>query len=84
MSSTRPQEPSRRLAGATDLFGRLAPSDPASKYTALANGVVQDLASPDIISVEEIQDNDGATDSRITRVELRAGIDFEVKKTRST
>jgi predicted extracellular nuclease len=54
-----------QLAIATYNVENLAPSDPASKYAALADGVVKNLASPDIISVEEIQDNDGATDDGV-------------------
>ena len=54
-----------QLAIATYNVENLAPTDPASKYSALANGVVHNLASPDIISVEEIQDNDGATDDGV-------------------
>jgi predicted extracellular nuclease len=54
-----------QLAIATYNVENLAPSDPASKYAALGAGVVQNLASPDIISVEEIQDNDGATDDGV-------------------
>ena len=53
---------SDQLAIATYNVENLAPSDPASKYAALAAGVATNLASPDIISVEEIQDNSGATD----------------------
>jgi predicted extracellular nuclease len=51
-----------QLAIATYNVENLAPTDPASKYAALGAGVVTNLASPDIISVEEIQDNSGATD----------------------
>jgi predicted extracellular nuclease len=63
-TSASPQAPDQ-LAIATYNVENLAPGDPASKYEALANGVVQNLASPDIISVEEIQDNDGATDDGV-------------------
>jgi len=56
---------SDQLAIATYNVENLAPGDPASKYAALGAGVVQNLASPDIISVEEIQDNDGATDDGV-------------------
>ena len=38
----------------------LDPSDPQSKFDALAQGVVTNLASPDIVALEEIQDNNGA------------------------
>ncbi|HEY4269693.1 MAG TPA: lamin tail domain-containing protein [Galbitalea sp.] len=51
-----------QLAIATYNVENLAPTDPQSKYDALATGVVENLASPDVISVEEIQDNSGATD----------------------
>src|ERR1700743_1182907 len=54
-----------QLSVATYNVENLAPSDPASKYTALANGIVKNLASPDIISLEEVQDNDGATDDGV-------------------
>ncbi|GAB3386874.1 hypothetical protein GCM10027568_05830 [Humibacter soli] len=52
-----------QLSVATYNVENLAPSDPASKYTALAQGVVTNLASPDVVALEEVQDNDGATDS---------------------
>jgi predicted extracellular nuclease len=51
-----------QLSVATYNVENLAPSDPAAKYQALAEGVVTNLASPDIVSLEEIQDNSGATD----------------------
>ena len=51
-----------QLSVATYNVENLAPSDPDSKYQALADGVVTNLASPDIVSLEEIQDNSGATD----------------------
>src|SRR4029078_2871556 len=42
-----------------------APSNPVSQFQALARGIVTNLASPDIIAVEEVQDNDGATDDGV-------------------
>ncbi|MEO9236474.1 MAG: endonuclease/exonuclease/phosphatase family protein, partial [Jatrophihabitantaceae bacterium] len=56
---------SDQLAVATYNVQNLAPSDPQSKYDRLGAGVVTNLASPDIISVEEIQDNSGATDDGV-------------------
>ncbi|HEU5417133.1 MAG TPA: endonuclease/exonuclease/phosphatase family protein [Streptosporangiaceae bacterium] len=56
---------SRQLSIATYNVENLAPSDPASKFQALANGIVTNLASPDIIALEEVQDNDGATDDGV-------------------
>jgi uncharacterized protein len=52
----------KQLSIATYNVENLAPSDPASKYQRLAAGVVTNLACPDIIAVEEVQDNSGATD----------------------
>ncbi|MDQ2959422.1 MAG: endonuclease/exonuclease/phosphatase family protein, partial [Actinomycetota bacterium] len=56
---------SDQLAIATYNVENLAPSDPQSKFDRLGAGVVSNLKSPDIISVEEIQDNDGATDDGV-------------------
>ena len=56
---------SDQLAIATYNVENLAPSDPQSKFDQLGAGVVTNLKSPDIISVEEIQDNDGATDDGV-------------------
>jgi predicted extracellular nuclease len=52
----------QQLSVATYNVENLAPSDAASKYQRLAEGVVTNLASPDIVAVEEVQDNTGATD----------------------
>jgi predicted extracellular nuclease len=54
-----------QLAIATYNVENLAPSDPQSKFDQLGAGVVSNLKSPDVISVEEIQDNDGATDDGV-------------------
>jgi predicted extracellular nuclease len=40
-------------------------ADPQSKFDQLASIVVQNLRSPDVIALEEIQDNDGATNSSV-------------------
>jgi predicted extracellular nuclease len=53
---------SKQLSIATYNVENLAPSDPATKYQKLAAGIVTNLAKPDIIAVEEVQDNSGATD----------------------
>lgn len=55
----------RQLSIATYNVENLAPSDPDSKFTALAQGLVHNLASPDIVALEEIQDNSGATDDGV-------------------
>ncbi|HYP40410.1 MAG TPA: S-layer homology domain-containing protein [Chloroflexia bacterium] len=43
----------------------LDPGDPASKFEELAGLIVNNLKSPDIVTIEEIQDNDGPTNSTI-------------------
>lgn len=52
----------KQLSIATYNVENLAPSDPATKYQALAAGIVTNLRSPDVIAVEEVQDDSGATD----------------------
>ncbi|WP_103884654.1 endonuclease/exonuclease/phosphatase family protein [Actinacidiphila yanglinensis] len=43
----------------------LAPDNPQSKFDALAKGLVTNLRSPDVVALEEIQDNDGAKDDGV-------------------
>ncbi|GAA1457554.1 endonuclease/exonuclease/phosphatase family protein [Williamsia maris] len=50
------------MSVATYNVENLAPGDSAAKYAALARGIVTNLASPDVVTVEEVQDNSGATD----------------------
>ncbi|MGW7368553.1 endonuclease/exonuclease/phosphatase family protein [Streptomyces sp. NPDC054841] len=57
--STRAQRRGE-LAVATYNVENLDPSDPQEKFDALAKAVVDNLASPDILALEEIQDNTGA------------------------
>jgi endonuclease/exonuclease/phosphatase family metal-dependent hydrolase len=66
---TAKQRP-KQLAIATYNVENLAPTDPASKFAALAKGVVTNLASPDIVAVEEVQDNDGATDDGVVAADV--------------
>lgn len=40
----------------------LAPGDPQTKFDRLAGQITTNLASPDVLAIEEIQDNSGATD----------------------
>jgi predicted extracellular nuclease len=54
-----------QLAVATYNVENLAPVDPDAKYARLAQGVVTNLAAPDILTVEEVQDNTGATDDGV-------------------
>ncbi|MGW2819837.1 endonuclease/exonuclease/phosphatase family protein [Streptomyces sp. NPDC001443] len=50
------------LALATYNVENLDPTDGDDKFTRLAKGVVTNLSSPDIVTLEEIQDDNGATD----------------------
>ncbi len=59
--TTRKQLP-LELAIATYNVENLAPTDPQDKFDRLAAGLVHNLAAPDIVSLEEIQDNSGAVD----------------------
>ncbi|PXY32664.1 endonuclease [Prauserella muralis] len=55
---TRPQRPGE-LAVATYNVENLSAADEQEKFDTLAEGVVRHLASPDIVTLEEIQDNNG-------------------------
>ena len=59
---TATAQTSKQLAVATYNVENLAPGDPAAKYQRLAEGVVTNLAKPDVVAIEEVQDNTGATD----------------------
>ncbi|MEU1148628.1 endonuclease/exonuclease/phosphatase family protein [Streptomyces sp. NPDC005863] len=48
------------LAVATYNVENLDPTDPQTKFDALAGAVVSNLSSPDIVALEEIQDDNGA------------------------
>ncbi|MFJ6936281.1 endonuclease/exonuclease/phosphatase family protein [Streptomyces sp. NPDC101132] len=56
---TKAQKPGE-LAVATYNVENLDPTDPQEKFDALAKAVVENLASPDIVALEEIQDDNGA------------------------
>jgi hypothetical protein len=52
----------------------LAPSDPASKFAGLADTLINNLKAPDVVAVEEIQDNTGATDNGVTDASVTWGM----------
>jgi predicted extracellular nuclease len=58
--TTTPQS-TNQLAVSTFNVENLAPSDPQTKFDRLAGQVVRNLQSPDILALQEIQDNSGAT-----------------------
>ncbi|MFJ6212474.1 endonuclease/exonuclease/phosphatase family protein [Streptomyces sp. NPDC092296] len=52
----------KEVSVATYNVENLDPTDPQSKFDALASGLVDNLRSPDIVALEEIQDDNGAKD----------------------
>ncbi|MBD2168748.1 choice-of-anchor I family protein [Calothrix membranacea FACHB-236] len=54
-----------KLTVATFNVENLDPGDPVSKFQNIANRIVNNLKSPDIITLEEIQDNNGATNNGV-------------------
>ncbi|MBP2340217.1 putative extracellular nuclease [Saccharothrix coeruleofusca] len=50
------------LSVATYNVENLSPADQQAKFDRLASAVVTNLAGPDVVVLEEIQDNNGATD----------------------
>jgi predicted extracellular nuclease len=54
-----------QLSVATFNVENLAPTDPQTKFDTLASLIVHNLATPDVLALEEIQDNSGATDDGV-------------------
>ncbi|MDX8032324.1 lamin tail domain-containing protein [Lentzea sp. BCCO 10_0856] len=59
------QQKESELSVATYNVENLDPSDPQSKFDRLAEGVTTNLRSPDVVVLEEIQDNNGATNDGV-------------------
>ncbi|PLW72096.1 nuclease [Streptomyces sp. SCUT-3] len=51
-----------QLSAATFNVENLDPSDPQATFDALARTIVNNLKAPDLVALEEIQDNSGPTD----------------------
>ncbi|MEV4870297.1 endonuclease/exonuclease/phosphatase family protein [Streptomyces syringium] len=62
--TTRKQK-SDELAVATYNVENLSPKTPQAKFDRLAAALVHNLASPDIVALEEVQDDDGTTDKGV-------------------
>ncbi|WP_144300644.1 lamin tail domain-containing protein [Stackebrandtia nassauensis] len=54
-----------QLAVATYNVENLSPKDSGGKFAALAEGIVTNLAAPDVVVLEEIQDNNGSTNDAV-------------------
>jgi predicted extracellular nuclease len=63
-----------QLAMATFNVENLDPSDGAEKFDALAEMIVTNLRSPDILALEEIQDNNGATNDAVVDASTTLGL----------
>ncbi|MGF1487409.1 MAG: 5'-nucleotidase C-terminal domain-containing protein [Prochloraceae cyanobacterium] len=61
-----------RLTVATFNVENLDPGDPIAKINGLAGQIVNNLRSPDIIGLQEIQDNSGSTNDGIVSGDLTA------------
>lgn len=70
--STRPQGEDE-LAIATYNVENLAPGDDPAKLDRLAEGVVEHLASPDVVALEEVQDNSGPVDDGVVAADETLG-----------
>lgn len=67
--TTRAQE-RKELAVAAYNVENLNPGNEQAKFDRLAAGIVDHLASPDIVALEEIQDDNGAVDDGTVSAEL--------------
>jgi uncharacterized protein len=59
-----------QLSVATYNLDNLSPKTAASKFASLGSQIVTSLRSPDILAVQEIQDNDGATDDGVVAADV--------------
>jgi len=63
-SATAPLD--QELAVATFNVENLSPNNPQSKFDELASMIVDNLEAPDLIGIEEVQDNSGFTNDGVT------------------
>ena len=52
----------------------LAPADPITKFNNLANQIVINMKAPDVISIQEIQDNNGTTNDSVVAADVTWGM----------
>lgn len=55
-----------KLSVATYNMENFSPKTPIAKIESIATSIIENLHSPDILSLVEVQDNDGQTDSGVT------------------
>jgi len=64
---------SNELAVATFNVENLDPGDPQDKFDRLAAAIVTNLAAPDLVALEEVQDNTGPTDNGVVAADVTLG-----------
>jgi predicted extracellular nuclease len=64
---------SNELATATFNVENLDPGDPQDKFDRLAAAIVTNLAAPDLVALEEVQDNTGPTDDGVVAADVTLG-----------
>lgn len=64
--TTTLQAAANKLTVASYNAENLDPSDGAARFATFAQQILNNLKSPDIIALQEVQDNDGATNSSVT------------------
>jgi uncharacterized protein len=62
-----------QLAIATFNVENLDPGDPQSKFDALAGVIVNNMKAPDLLALEEVQDNDGPANSSVVAANQTLG-----------
>jgi predicted extracellular nuclease len=62
-----------QLAVATFNVENLDPADPQSKFDGLAAQIVTNLKAPDLVALEEVQDNSGPTDNGVVDCDRTMG-----------
>jgi predicted extracellular nuclease len=62
-----------QLSVATFNVENLAPTDPQTKFDQLAQLAVHNLQAPDVLALEEIQDNTGAVDDGVVAADVTIG-----------
>jgi uncharacterized protein len=65
---------SQELSVGTFNLENLDPSDPQSKFDDLAALIVHNMGSPDLIAVEEIQDNNGPVNNGVVDADVTFGM----------
>lgn len=63
-----------QITVATFNVENLDPTDPPAKFAALAAQIVNNLAAPDILALEEVQDNDGPANTSVVDASVTYGL----------